>query len=211
MEAKGPKIKTIILNIFISLVLLPVGERLFTPIHNEIVHKVLSAQNTGLKFLSDFLYSRISEGVYVNIPFYIFIVLISFFLGVLMHNVLTLYKSTSSCCDSSLIASCTKRKELNFLLRLKCFVLNPKSCKSLALSGYVAIYLFFFLFLLTTNFVNLNITKLTNNIEILGPYISDYEYKVLKSNFHSISSRNDFDSFNHLLNEYANKAGIKLK
>ena len=58
---------------------------------------------------------------------------------------------------------------------------------------------------------NLNITRSTNNIEIVAAYISDYDYKILKSNFHTISSRSDFDSFNRLLTEYADKAGIKLK
>ena len=65
--------------------------------------------------------------------------------------------------------------------------------------------------MLITNFVNLNITKLTNNIEIIAPYIGDQEYKILKSNYHSISSRSDFDSFNNLLIEYAERADVKLK
>lgn len=210
MKEKEPKFKNA-LNFIASLFAFPVVERLFTPVYDAILYNILSAQNTGLKFLSDFLYSRISEGVYVNIPFYIFIVLISFFLGYLMHNITISYKSNSSCCDSPLITTCSKRKELNLLFRFRCFLLHPKSSKLLAFSGYIALYLFFFLFLLTTNFVNLNITKLTNNIEIIAPYISNQEYKILKSNYHSISSRSDFDSFNNLLIEYAEKADVKLK
>ena len=211
MNEKESKLKVLFINIIVSLIVFPTSERFLTPVYDAIINNLLSAKNTGLKFISDFIYSRISEGVYVNIPFYIFIVIVSLLLGLLICSILLPYKKANSCCDADSISSCPKRKRLNFLLRARCFLFNPKRRKLLTSISCIVLYALFLLFVLTTNFVNLTITRTTNNIEILAPYISDQDYKILKSNFHSISSRSDFDSLTNLLNKYATNVGVELK
>lgn len=62
-----------------------------------------------------------------------------------------------------------------------------------------------------TSFINKKITVLTNNIDIVSPYISDSEYKKLKSDFHSINDSDDYFSLLSRLNAIADKNSIKLK
>ena len=55
------------------------------------------------------------------------------------------------------------------------------------------------------------ISKTTlNNIEIVSPYISDYDYKLLKSRFYSIQSFYDFNSLTNDIERIAKKNGLKI-
>lgn len=60
-------------------------------------------------------------------------------------------------------------------------------------------------------FITSRITTVTNNIEIVSPYISDDEYKQLKSDFHSIRNRADYDALKETLINIATENEIKLK
>lgn len=55
------------------------------------------------------------------------------------------------------------------------------------------------------------ITKTTNNIEIVSPYISDLEYKQLKSDFHTLESADDYKKLQEKLQTIAESNDIKLK
>lgn len=61
------------------------------------------------------------------------------------------------------------------------------------------------------SYVNKKITVLTNNIEIVSPYISDSEYKQLKSAFHSMKSSNDYDDLISHLSKISNDYSLTLK
>lgn len=78
------------------------------------------------------------------------------------------------------------------------------------------VYIFIFLafFILTvgrTTFIINRITSMTNNIEIVSPYISDQKYKELKSSFHSIENKEDYIQLMDTLNSIASKNSLKLK
>lgn len=60
-------------------------------------------------------------------------------------------------------------------------------------------------------YINSKITSITNNIEIVSPYITDVEYKRLKSQFHTMENSDDYDSLNFLLSDIAEKNSVKLK
>lgn len=60
-------------------------------------------------------------------------------------------------------------------------------------------------------FVHSKITTITNNIEIVSPYISDIEYKMLKSDFYSIENSEDYDALTSTLNDISKNHSIKLK
>lgn len=83
-------------------------------------------------------------------------------------------------------------------------------CNASSVMTYVFI-LFLYFVLATSAYVNSSITKLTNNIEIVSPYITDFEYKHLKSSFHSMKNRNDYDLLNDSLREISIQHGIHLK
>lgn len=61
------------------------------------------------------------------------------------------------------------------------------------------------------SYIKTTATSLTNNIEIVSPYISDLDYKHLKSDFYSMSSRNDYNTLTETLNEIAIAHGLSLK
>jgi len=54
-------------------------------------------------------------------------------------------------------------------------------------------------------------TTTYTNIEIVSPYISDQEYKALKSQFHLISNENDFDKLTLAIDNIAKRNSIELK
>ena len=62
-----------------------------------------------------------------------------------------------------------------------------------------------------TSFVNKKITVLTNNIDIVSPYITDFEYKKLISNFHTIKSSDDYSNLESALKVIAESHAIILK
>ena len=76
-------------------------------------------------------------------------------------------------------------------------------------------YLIFSFYLISSyaqhSFINSIVTKTTNNIEIVSPYITDSDYKQLKSTFHSIESKEDYDVLTEKLQHIADENSIKLK
>ena len=61
------------------------------------------------------------------------------------------------------------------------------------------------------SFINRSITKSLNNIEILSPFISDYNYKMLKSKFHLIKSKSDYDALNSEIEDLLKTYSIQLE
>ncbi len=60
-------------------------------------------------------------------------------------------------------------------------------------------------------FINNKITAMTNNIEIVSPYVSDTEYKKFKSDFHTIQCRRDYEDLEQTLQSIADAHAITLK
>lgn len=60
-------------------------------------------------------------------------------------------------------------------------------------------------------FINSSITKTLSNIEIVSPYISETEYKSLKSDFYSIEDKKDYDLLNKNIAKIASDNSITLK
>lgn len=60
-------------------------------------------------------------------------------------------------------------------------------------------------------FINNKITKVTNNIEIISPYINDTDYKILKSEFYSINSADDYKKLTNKISDFADSHSIVLK
>ena len=196
-----------LLTIFISLFFTPIIEKLLTNIYNEFVHKILSLSNVFSLFVSSFFYSRISEGVYINISFYIFIIIIALILIKIIYP----HIPNKFPCGIKKIEKCGKKSSCGLSKRTKCLVIcavNHRIVKSFVLA---IIYIVFILFLLTTNFINKTITRTTNNIEIVSPYITDNEYKKLKSDFHSMKNSIDYKELTQNLESIAKENAIELK
>jgi hypothetical protein len=60
-------------------------------------------------------------------------------------------------------------------------------------------------------YINTVSTRLLNNIEIVSPYIKDKDYKILKSEFYSITNKNDYYRFINKINKMNKKFNIKFR
>lgn len=94
---------------------------------------------------------------------------------------------------------------------IKAHLFRSKKLRILAFSCLIPIFTLFFMVAVQTIYVNKTVTALTNNIEIVSPYISDLEYKKLKSAFHLMNSRADYDSLCDSLNKIADENQLQLK
>ena len=65
-------IKSVIYNLVLVVITI-IADKTLTPAFNPIFQKVLSYKIKLINRISHFIYSRIAEGVYINIAFYIFI------------------------------------------------------------------------------------------------------------------------------------------
>ena len=76
---------------------------------------------------------------------------------------------------------------------------------------YTFIFIFLFIFYCSTIYIHQKTISLTNNIEIVSPYISDVEYKQLKSKFHSMETQYDYNALMKELESIADEYSLKLK
>lgn len=203
-NTKESKIK--ISGIITAIFLIPILEKILSPAYDTVINWAFSTSNVWLQVISSLFYSRISEGVYINIPFYIFIVIV----GSLLIKLIVPPKPSTTCGDENMDC-CQKEPPCILSKRIKCLFIYSIQQKPFKIFICITLYVLFILFILTTNFINKTITRTTNNIEIVAPYIDDYDYKCLKSNFHSMNSLSDFNDLNDKLEEYARKANLTLK
>ena len=150
-------------------------------------------------FYSNWVYRRISEGVRVNLGFYIILILIIYFTILFVTNHNKKKEKSGKNCKG-------KCKECQKNHTFQC--VSSKICDWYKHSeGYVAIiaaiWIVTIAFLSLTNFVNHTMIRLTNNIEIIAPYVTDEEYKYLKSDFTLMKNYNDFCELTNALNKYA--------
>lgn len=182
----------IVYTIILSIIAAGLWEKLLSKAFDRLVTYIFSFGNKFIQWLSNITYSRIAEGVYINVSYYIFIVVVSCILGVF----------TIIIWNPSFIH---KEKIMNET------DINNKKGNIIFKSVIGIFYASFLLFLLATNFINDNITKTINNIEIVSPYLSDQEYKLLKFKFYTMKSKNDFDGLYNILEGYSEEYEIDLK
>jgi len=162
-----------------TLFFTPVIEKILTPAYTFTINQLFSTGSAFTQFISNLFYSRISEGVYINISFYIFIVIIS----------LILIKIVNPCiprnlpCDVAQTEASCQKSTCQFSQRVKCLFIDLLNQTKFKQFSFITLYIVFIFLILTTNFINKTITQTMNNIEIVSPYISDYDYKMLKSNY----------------------------
>lgn len=186
------KFTQIIYTIILSIIAAALWEKLLSNIFDKIVTYIFSFGNKFIKWISNITYSRIAEGVYINVSYYIFIIIVSCILSVFI--IMFRYPPFINKDKTTNEHDSISKKGIMLLKSVICII-----------------YFFFLLFLLATNFINDNITKATNNIEIVSPYLSEQEYKMLKSKFHTINSKDDFDDLYSILKDYSDKYGVTLR
>lgn len=206
---KNKKLKDSI--IIVPMIVTAFWERLFSPGFDIFMNYLLSFGNNFITHISNLIYTRIAKGVYINISYYIFIILMSVIVVIFLFNTYNVYKCNikKSCNENDeIIEIDNNKKDKN---KFEKIISLPKVKFGLSLFYSISIICFYLFFLLMTNFINNTITNITNSIEILSPYISDSEYKMLKSQFYTMESRNDYDIIISDLTKYQEQFEIILK
>ena len=156
-------------------------------------------------FLSQWLYKRIAMGTPVNIPFYLLIITVVAITCFIINK----YKTGTQINCEEMCKKCSLQNRLFSCFALKC----KKRFKEK--KGYrlliAAVWFVWLVFISLTNYVNLSETRIQNNIEIIAPYISELEYKELKSEWHSIENYSDYNALMNIIDEYGEDNELLLQ
>lgn len=163
---------------------------------SHLFDKMWDSLFSGNNLISDWIYTRIAEGTTVNLTFYLFIVL-----GIYIVKQIGDSNTQSRCnpkkCNKK-CGNCDKPLVYGLIMVMKRRIkrLIPDRNKRERIYKMVKIgfvMLLFIVFLTLTNYINHNVVRISNNIDIVSPYISIDEYNELKSMFYSMKSRDEYD------------------
>lgn len=205
------------LNPFISLIFLPllisaIWEKILSPLFDRVLESVLSISNSLFTSISNHIYTEISNGVMDRYSPVVCSCLFGAFCAVTLislSNSYALYQSTlldtPSDNDLKNDPNIDEKEHTLYQFAKHKFLF----CSSIIIA--VIAHLFALTFLIQQSYVTETALKLTNDIEIISPYISDLEYKQLKSDFHSMQSRFDYDNLVLRLETIGSENHLRLK
>lgn len=214
---------------FFAFVLFPllisaIWEKILSPLFDSAMEGILSISNSLMVYISDNIYAQISNGITDRFSSMVCSCLFGLLGAFTLLTISTsheLYKSY----QSSFLSICKNDKptmiETNIDESEKTFD-SPEERAFYQFTKYrflffcavsMAIFshIFFFTFLIKQSYVSETSVKLTNNIEIVSPYVSELEYKQLKSDFHSMQSRSDYDNLVLRLETIGSENHLQLK
>lgn len=211
-------VKNIISGIISTLII----SWIISPITDFVFPKIISFANKFSLSLSNQIYSQVSKGSYeyisaLNLTYSHIIVLILF-----SSLTLSVYLGYLSLKDhiselEDLIYDKEEEEEESdeeFIKSIQNDLRQQK--KRLPFYKYLSIFFLFFIFVTTTFTTMKQIyilglsTKATVNIEIVSPYITDIEYKQLKSSFHLIKTQDDYEKLLDKIQDIADANEINL-
>lgn len=221
--------------IFIPLLVSLLGEKIISPLFDITISLFLSIGSHSITYITDMVYSRISSGSRVDFSFYTFVLLFSYFMGGFGANMIGIRNDAKITTPQSNTPEDNSPKEDHDLAKS---VDSAKACLSIAELEkelielnkereslmkksahrykilriiYVLLWCIYIIFTFTVTYIDSTVSRLTRNIEIVSPYISDQEYKNLKSAFYSMDSREDYTNLVNALEEISSEHGIELK
>lgn len=205
------------LNPFISLIFLPllisaIWEKILSPLFDRVLESVLSISNSLFTSISNHIYTEISNGVMDRYSPVVCSCLFGAFCAVTLFslsNSYMLYQSTllDTPSDNGLRNDPNVDEKENALYQFS----KHKFLFYFSIIIAVIAHLSALTFLIQQSYVTETALKLTNDIEIVSPYISDLEYKQLKSDFHSMQSRFDYDNLVLRLETIGSENHLRLK
>lgn len=208
MRKKQIKIDTnnIAVALLIGILGSAIWECLIRPFSNKFFIFISDLKSQYLNSSSNALYKTISCGF--NERFSLVSSIMSFFLLVSLQLLI------------SWVALVLLSRDSFFILEIRNDSPPLPRKKSYKMNAFFAILVLIELVLLIgsclyyqgrAQFINTSITKCLNNIEIVSPYISDFEYKQLKSTFYQVSCKEDYDNLIAKLDKIAFKNDLVLK
>lgn len=191
---------------------------IFEPILKAFYSLVIYICTFFIKSFSDSIYKSISNGFSEkssNLTLYLIILIISgiaaYFYAYLKQTINTTLKNISNKIEPVQNDNNHKNSKSDITTEV---IKSQKYVKKYFLSTKICIFCFLTVILFAYSkevYINSYIVSITNNIEIVSPYISDLEYKQLKSSFHAMQNRSDYDKINEMLLEISKKNCLTLK
>lgn len=216
---RNEKKTTFITLIIIPLLVTALWEKLLGPLFDISLTWLSAFGGEFLQANINLIYICISTGKPIDISWSLFIIVASLILGNLLtttseriksyKKLVAAHNELTNPSDKKHVVSAEKlltdSEKINRSLQNEKKI--SRFCVILTVCGYIA----YLLYILIVGYINTTITKLTNNIEIVAPYIDDFEYKSLKSVFYSMEGADDYHSLITELNHIAETNGVKLK
>lgn len=190
---------TIIGVLLLGILASALWEKIISPLSDFIFIQVSNTFSFLYQHFSDGIYRRISEGF--NDGYSLFILLEIFIYTLLLGTyILKIPRNTKELLTSSDSTPHPVKSKYD-LFNKRWFLYLLILIASLLLFYAIG----------KLQFIQSSKTKTLSNIEIISPYISDIEYKTLKSNFYSISKKDDFDELTKVIQSIADANNVRLK
>lgn len=181
---------------------------------SHLFDKMWDSLFSGNNLISDWIYTRIAEGTTVNLTFYLFIVLGIYIVKQIGDSYTQARCNTKKCNKNC--GSCDKPLTYGLIMVMKRRIKRLIPDKSRREMFYKmikigSIALLFVIFLTLTNYINHNVVRIRNNIDIVSPFVSTDEYIELKSMYYTMQSREEYDILCDKLNLIANDNQLVLQ
>lgn len=226
-----------LLHTVIGIILTFIVTKFLEPVLSFLFSSFLNIGGSFIQSISDSTYRKISNGVYEqnsSYTVYLLFVVCLVALTYLFSELNSLYRSIKSNLadiekqtkrlsnvtngDSHKEETSSSTQEPNKFSSIEEIYKYISSKRKKYTISYTLMLLILILAYITlvfsygkNSYVYNKALMLTNNIEIVSPYISDTEYKQLKSDFHSIENQADYNDLINRLNNIASNHSLKLK
>ncbi|MEY8265132.1 hypothetical protein AALA79_01945 [Lachnospiraceae bacterium 64-25] len=204
--------ENLIMVVIIPILISAIWEKFLSPFLDFVMDKFLFVFNKIFTNFSNNIYKEISYGVidkYSPIIFSIIMGCLCAYALVTTSEAHRLYKKSIQKFvykkSSNDTYEAFDESEYSFVIQKSKFFYR--------FTIFIAIiaHIFTFFYLAKNAYIRENSLKLTCNIEIVSPYVSDSEYKQLKSSFHSMQSRSDYEELVDTLKAIGEKYELNLK
>lgn len=192
---KNPFLSTL----FVGILATALWENFISPFCTYIYIHISSLFETFMTSFSNSTYRSIANGFNDSNSVYVILIILSSYLGLV---------------TSFIIFPIFSKHQTNIIHKAE----NQTSKTKKFFSSKIIVILLFSIFVFCYLYIIGNIIFVTNcktnslcNLEIISPYISDEEYKQLKSTFYCIETKDDYINFTIAIDELGEKYSLNLK
>lgn len=217
-------------NWIIGAIIAVIITKVFDPLGEFLFSNILNIGGSFITYISNSTYSEISNGfseLSSSRALYLIYLLFVLFLTCTYSILFQKYKSrknkltqlftsidnTTQISEKSSIVESDNLKENIETTKKQVRKLSRSNNFSFMIDTiwFLSFFLLISFFNGQSSFIRNRTIALTNNIEIVSPYITDEEYKQLKSKFHSMETQSDYKALMKELEIIADEYSLKLK
>lgn len=208
---KKPSKKTAISALLIGILGTAIWEKILSPLCTFIYIKLSSLIDSFSVTFSNHTYIEIAKGyndsIIVDFLYYLCIFFMALFIIAFQYiyffkrqkMMLSIRERYSTIEKKNEIQKTSMELKQNYIFSM-CIILS-----------FLLLMTFFMYWIGNLTFINNCKSSSLCNLEIISPYVSDTEYKHLRSNFYSIQTKEDYESFTNTIKEIGEKYSLNLK